>query len=109
MEFLIHETMMITIWSGIPLIILLPFSIVLIRLLVMSPIFIWLVVLGLILLWVWVLMRILRSTTVVFDILPVKVYSIGLGVVCTLLIIMISAYQYQFSIFSYIGYLLSSI
>ncbi len=103
------DTMMITIWSGIPLIILLPFSIVLIRLLVMSPIFIWLVVLGLILLWVWVLMRILRSTTVVFDILPVKVYSIGLGVVGTLLIIMISAYQYQFSIFSYIGYLLSSI
>jgi len=103
------DTLMITIWSGIPFIILLPFSIILIRLLVMSPVFIWLVMLGLLLIWIWVLMRILRSTAVVFDVLPATVYSIGLGAVGTIVIILFTFYQYQYSIFSYFNYLLKSI
>jgi len=63
----ISDTFTIVIWSGVPFLVLLPFSIVLTRLLVYSPAFSTLsvVILAISLVWVW--MRILKSTSVVFD------------------------------------------
>lgn len=100
----LSDTFTIVIWSGVPIILLLPLSIVLTRLLIYSPELYWLMIaisLG-ICLWVW--FRILKSTAVVFDIDQLKVNLIGNGILFGVIIIIITIYQLQYLIFPYFGF-----
>jgi len=103
-----RDTLTIVVWAGSPIIVLLPFSIILIRLLVFSPAFIGVIMIIFIFMYIWILMRILKATSVVFDIIPQKVYLVGLSFVALLHIAVFAFYQYQFSIFSYVEYMCQS-
>lgn len=95
------DTFTIVIWSGIPLLILLPVSIILIRLLMFSPSISILIFLLLILSYLWVWIRILKATSVVFDVPSIRVYIIGTSVQLVILALILTLYQYQYAIFSY--------
>ncbi len=57
----------ITIWSGVPEVILLPFSIILVRLLLVIPGFVYIIGIMGIEILIWVVLRIMRATNVIFD------------------------------------------
>lgn len=99
-----RDTITITVWAAVPLLVILPVSIVLVRLLVFSDSLSWLVLLLLGLVYIWVWFRILRSTAVVFDVSTFRVYFFGFAVLIFLVGIVLSVYQYEFSIFSYSQY-----
>ncbi len=100
----ISDTFIIIIWSSIPALLLLPLGIILIRLLVFMPQSIWFIITAIALIKIWILFRILRSTAVVFDIPALRSYIVGFLFVLSLAIIVLSLYQYNVSIFSYLQY-----
>ncbi len=95
------DTFTITVWSTVPVLILLPFAIILIRLLVLSESLNWLIILLALLLHLWVFIRILKATSIVFDMRYLKVYTFGFGLIIMIAVIIIGIYQYQYSIFDY--------
>jgi hypothetical protein len=97
------DTFIITVWSATPAILLLPFSIVLVKLMIILPAFSWLFIFSSILFIFWILSRLLRSTSVVFDVASLKAYIFGLSFIFILIIISITIYEIQSSIFAY-GY-----
>jgi hypothetical protein len=101
----ISDTFTIVIWSGVPFLVLLPFSIVLTRLLVYSPAFSTLSVIILTVSLIWVWMRILKATSVVFDLDSLKVYLTGWAVLAVALIFSFTIYQIQYLLLPYISYL----
>lgn len=102
-----NDTLTMTIWSGVPLLILLPFSVVLIRLLVISPNFILFFIALYFLLMIWVALRLLKSIAVVFDRASFRVYSIGLSIFLIVFGIPLGTYHFKYSIFSYAEYLIN--
>ncbi len=98
------DTMTIAVWSGIPVLFLLPVAIILTRILVISPvtIFVFLALIFIVLLWS--LMRILKCTSVVFDVLSGKIYLIGFVILIMLAGIPLIIYQIKYSIFAYATY-----
>ncbi len=97
----------ITIWSGVPVVVLLPFSIILVRLLLVMPGFVYFIgILGIGVL-VWVLLRIMRATSVVFDIPDTRAYIIGSVFIALVITAALAYYQYNFEFFSYLQYLFS--
>ena len=101
------DTYTITIWSAVPVLLLLPFTIVLNKLLMLAPDVIWLIILILIIIIFWILFRIIRATAVVFDIRPMYSYIFGFSFIALIITLLISIYQIQFSLFSYTQYLFS--
>ena len=99
-----NDTLTITIWSSVPLLILLPISIVLIRLLVFSESISWIILLIPVILDIWVLARILKATSVVYDVLHYKAYLIGIGFLAVVITTKLVIYQYEISIFAYMQY-----
>jgi beta-galactosidase len=100
------DTITISIWAGIPLIVLLPFATVLVRVLILSPAIIWIVVALLVYLIIWTIFRLLRSTSVVFDIASFKIYLIGLLLIAILAFAFLALFQLQYSIITYFDYFL---
>jgi hypothetical protein len=98
------DTLTITVWSGIPILFLLPFAIVLTRVLVVEPISIFVFLVLIILILLWSVFRMLKSTSVVFDVMSGKVYSIGISILILLAGIPLVIYQVQYSIFAYAKY-----
>jgi cbb3-type cytochrome oxidase subunit 3 len=99
------DTITMSIWSGLPFLVILPFSIVLVKILVNYPNSIWLFSLLLVFLSVWVFMRILKSVSVVFDKNSTIVNIIGLATVIFFLGIPIFIYQNKYQFIDYINYL----
>lgn len=100
------DTLTITIWSGIPFLILLPISIVLIRILVISPISIWVFIIVFLFITLWVLGRILKSASVVYDRKRLKVYLTGLIIIIVVIGVPLAIFQYNYSIVPYTQYFL---
>jgi hypothetical protein len=88
-----YNAFTITIWSTLPSIILIPVSMILLRLMetdiYIIPVF---VLIGIIILWI--ILRLLKGISLIYDVLPFKVYAIGF-----LLIIIVGA-----GFYSYIDY-----
>ena len=102
----INDALTISIWSAVPYLFLLPLTIVLIRLLVFLLVFIVPVLIIIAIIKIWVIMRTLRSVAVVFDLPQYKAYSVGFSVIILFVILVISIYHFNFSIFDYGNYLL---
>jgi beta-galactosidase len=98
------DTLTITTWASIPILILLPFSIVLTKLLSLSDFLNWLIFILFIIIMIWSIARIIKSSSVVFD-TRMSTTNLVAGLFLALVIGLISAYyHYQVSIFSYINY-----
>ena len=100
------DTLIITIWSGTPFLILLPIGMILIRVLIFSPAIIWIVLPAFVLISIWVILRVLRASAVVFDIREMRVYIFGISALLLCLIFVIIFYQYKTSLISYTQYFL---
>jgi beta-galactosidase len=95
------DSMVITIWSAVPSLILLPVAIVLIRLLVFSPELIWPMIFLIVGIIVWIISRIIRATAVVFDLPSFKVYLVGGAITIFVIVLPLTIYHFQYSVFDY--------
>jgi beta-galactosidase len=100
------DTNIISIWSGIPVLMFLPLTIILSRLLVYVPQFAWLAVVLFLLAIIWVVFRVLKSTAVVYDIFPYKVYFTGFALFAIIAFALISLYHFQFGAFYNLKYII---
>jgi hypothetical protein len=77
---LVRDTFTIVVWSAVPLLALLPIGIVLYQVMHADAVSFWipLIVIAAV---VWTLLRTLRATSVVFDVSPLIVYLIGVGLI----------------------------
>ncbi len=98
------DTFTIVTWSGVPVIMLLPFAIILNRLLQYEPQFSQWALLLIAIISIWILFRMLKATIVVYDIPPVKVYSIGFAILLVSILVILAVYQIKYYIFSYLNY-----
>lgn len=94
----------LSVWSAVPMLLVLPIGIVLIRVLVLSDALISIVLLLFGIICLWIFARLLKSNAVVFDKPPMKVYLTGVGVLAVVLGVITGIYQYQYSIFAYAEY-----
>lgn len=98
------DALTMVIWSAIPFLILLPFSIVLVRLLVITPgalVFFMILFFAVL---VWSALRILRSASVVFDINPSKIYVTGVIIAIVMIGVPLGIYHIKYSIFNFAEY-----
>lgn len=98
------DTITISIWSGLPILFILPFAIVLTRILVLSPVTILFFLIGIVVILLWSILRMLRCTSVVFDVRSSKVYVIGFLILLVMLGIPLVIYQLRYSIIAYAQY-----
>lgn len=99
-----NDAFTIVVWSLLPMILLLPVSIVLLRVLVISQSSIF-IFLGLIaILKIWSLFRLLKSSAVVFDKTPTRVYLLGAAIIILLIVFPLGYYQIQYSLMLYAQY-----
>ena len=80
------DTFAIGIWASIPLLALLPFAIAAIRALNMTTVYAYFLIFITAVLMIWSFLRILKSTAVVFDSRPTKIYIIGFSTVIVVLV-----------------------
>ena len=103
------DTYTIVIWSGTPILLLLPISIILSRLMSLSPAIVTIALFLLVIIMIMVFLRLLRSSAVVFDVRPYKVYIVGFAFTGLVLFITGVIYQLQFSTLSYANHLIDII
>ena len=101
-----RDTLTIVVWSSIPLVVLLPIGIALYQALSADALSIWVPIL-VAALAVWSLLRTLRATSVVFDVPSALVYSIGLGIVVTSLVVLLITWNASNDAFSFVRYYFS--
>ncbi len=94
----------IAIWSGVPLLVLLPISSILIRILVVSPDLIVVLLVVFALMTLWFVGRVLRASSVIFDKVGLKVYTAGLILIVILAGFPLGFYEYNMSIFAFAEY-----
>lgn len=99
------DTITMSIWSGVPFLVILPFSIVLVKILVNYPNSIWIFSILFIFLIIWVFLRILKSVSVVFDNSSTIVNIIGITITLFFLGIPIIIYQNKYQFVDYMNYL----
>ena len=97
----------ISVWSGLPFLLLLPIALALFKILSATGSALWLIllVLGL---FTWYYGRMLKSTSVVFDIPSLYVYVSGTGVLAIFSGIILTYYSSKVSLFSYLYYYFST-
>lgn len=98
-----RDTLTITVWSALPLIILLPIGITLYKVLSTDAMSIWvpIIIIGVI---IWFLSRTLRATSVVFDVRPTIVYGIGAGVFLLSVVSLLFWYNTSYGILAFLQY-----
>lgn len=99
----LNDTFTIVIWSSLPVLVLLPIGIALHQALTANELSIF-VPLTILAVAVWVGLRILRATSVVFDVRPAFVYSIGIGllvVIAALAVVSLDLTNHGFSFLSF--------
>ena len=99
------DTLTIVVWSSVPLLILLPFSLFIIKMLFLFPYLTLAVLILTAILFIWVIFRMIKSTTVVFDIRPIIAYSVGGAIIVMFLTAYIMFLNSSNSIFSYMNYI----
>ncbi len=101
-----RDALTISVWSSLPFVMLLPIGVALYQALSAAALSVWvpIAVVGLI---VWVFLRILKATSVVFDVAPTIVYSIGIGLVVVCLATGIWIYDASNELLSYLPHFLS--
>lgn len=98
------DTYIITVWSFIPIILILPFAIVSQKLFILNEGIAITMILLLLALLVWSIFRMIRATTVVFDLSSWKVYSTVLILLIVLIILPLTLYQVKNSFIDYLVY-----
>jgi hypothetical protein len=101
------DTFTMSIWSAVPMLILLPPAIILIRVMILSPSFFWIAAILFIFVSIWIFARVLRATAVVFDIPSSRTYLSGFLLVTIIFLLFATIYQYKFSVLAYCQYLLN--
>lgn len=99
-----NDCLTLSIWSAIPLLLLLPVSIFLNRFLVWAPqsaIFFLVLYFALA---IWNYMRLTRSAAVLFDVNQTRVYVLSIGLLAFIAVIVLGLYQIKFSFFAYMDY-----
>jgi len=98
-----RDTLTITVWSALPLIILLPIGITLYKVLSTDAMSIWvpIIIVGVI---VWFFFRTLRATAVVFDVRPSLVYGIGAGISLFVTIAVLFWYNTSYGLLAFLQY-----
>lgn len=99
----LRDTLTIVVWSALPLVVLLPIGIALYQVLSTETMSLWIPVL-LVSVSAWFMMRCLRATSVVFDVRPIFVYSIGIGAVTTAAIVITSLYDSWYDALAFLQY-----
>jgi hypothetical protein len=99
-----NDCLTLSIWAGLPSLLLLPIAIVLYRILVIYPGLIWIFILLYIVTAIWTLSRLSKSISVVFDVQSLKVYIFTFILIFIFGIVPVIYYQVEFSVFSYLNY-----
>ncbi len=100
------DTTIISIWSGIPVLMFLPLTIILSRLLVYVPQFAWLAVIVFLLAIIWVILRVLKSTSVVYDVASYKVYFTGFILFALIMLALVAVYHFHYGAFYNLKYII---
>jgi hypothetical protein len=101
-----NDAFTIAVWSALPMMFLLPVSVVLLRILVVSENSIGLFLILFIITQLWSLSRLLKASAVVFDKPAGRVYILGTLVLIIIAGIPLVYYQIKFSLFLYAQYFL---
>lgn len=96
-----QDTLTITVWSGVPFLIILPFAITLMKLLTMSEAFTSILLFASFAIIIWGLLRILKATSVVLDKPISRVNIIGFLFFLATLGIPLAYYQIKYSFIDY--------
>lgn len=104
----LNDTITISVWSLLPLVLLLPMGILSGRLLIENESLLGIFIGISLFLVIWSINRILKSTSVVFDSRPWKIYSIGILILASLIVTPIALLQINHSILSYIEFFLKN-
>jgi hypothetical protein len=100
-----YHAFSITMWSILPYIVFIPLAMILYRLLdtefYVVPIFVFVVLVS-----VWVLLRLLKGVSIIFDVIPIKVYTIGLLLIVVCAVVMYGYFDYTQSTSVYLKYLM---
>jgi hypothetical protein len=99
-----NDCLTLSIWAGLPSLLLLPLAIVLFRILIIYPGSIWIFISLYFLTALWTISRLAKSISVVFDIQSIKVYAFTFIFILIFVGIPVIYYQLEFSIFSYLNY-----
>ncbi|HYF03178.1 MAG TPA: glycoside hydrolase family 2 TIM barrel-domain containing protein [Patescibacteria group bacterium] len=100
------DAITIAVWSSLPFLFLLPLGIALFKLLSVTNSVFWLFIV-LAVLVIWVLYRILKSTAVVFDVPPQRVYLIGSAIIILLIIGTGMVLDTQYGMMAYMQYFMN--
>lgn len=98
------DAITISVWSLLPLILLMPIGIIAGRLFLLNDLLIPIFLGFFILMLIWSINRILKATRVVFDVRAWKVYGIGFLIILLILMIPISVMQLNYSVVQYLSY-----
>lgn len=103
---LFNDCLILTIWTAIPSLILLPFSIILYRVIITEQIAVFIFLLTLFFVILWVIARLSKSISVVFEIKASRVGIFTVSIFILILIILAIYYQVNYMFFSYFDYML---
>jgi hypothetical protein len=99
-----NDCLTLSIWAGLPSLLLLPLAVVLFRILIIYPGSIWIFILLYTLTAIWTIARLSKSISVVFDVSSIKVNIFTILLIFIFVGIPVIYYQLEFSVFSYMNY-----
>ncbi|MDI6767296.1 MAG: glycoside hydrolase family 2 TIM barrel-domain containing protein [Bacteroidota bacterium] len=104
---LFYHAFSVTIWSSLPYIILIPIAMIVFRLMEIEfyiiPIFILIALISF-----WVLLRLFKGISIIFDVFPIRVYTIGFLILIIACIAVYGYLDYTKSTVVYLKYLLQT-
>lgn len=103
----IYHAYSITVWSHLPMIILIPFSMIMFKV-IQDPIYIIPSYIFIFVILFWSLLRLLKGMSIIYDINPIKIYLLGFGIILVSIAIIFSYIEYSFSSSVFLKYLLES-
>lgn len=104
-----HDIFKMTVWSCLPILLLLPFTVFASRIFLMSEFFSYVFNLGFLIVLLWSGSRIIRSVWIVFDILKRRVYIATLIFVLLIIIFLLTYYEYNYKIIEYSNFFVQQI
>jgi beta-galactosidase len=103
----LYHTYSITVWALLPVILLIPLSMILFRIMDTSVYI--LPSLGLIIfIMIWSVLRLFKGVSIIFDIVPVKVYTVGILIIIVLVSVVYGYLDYTYSTSLYFKFLIKA-
>lgn len=96
-----RDTLTITVWSGVPFLLILPVAMLIMKLLAISEIFTSILLFASLMIIIWGILRMLKATSVVFDKPVARVNVIGFLFLLATLGIPLAYYQIKYSFLDY--------